>query len=277
MKYDRPKYLPGGDESLLVELGDELDVGINFLAHHIADSVARIDADGIVEAAPFLSSLLVHFDPDVLSVSELTSIIDAIVDADVPLEDLRFESRLITIPTLYFDEWTAAARQKYKAEINPRAEDDPDVVIRLNHLDDRDHLVRVHSGTTWWCAALGFWPGTGFFMPLDRKLKLAAPKYSPPRTFTPRGSVSLGGGISGVYPVDGPGGYQIFARTPVPIWDPEQRLPDFQDCPWLFAPRDRLRFVPCSREEYDFVQHQVDSGTYKIDISAYEPVALQDR
>ena len=76
----------------------------------------------------------------------------------------------------------------------------------------------------------------------------ALPSYGaevqPARTWTPQGTVGMGGASTAIYPVATPGGYQIFARTPVPIWDPEQRFPVFQDRICLFQPGDRVRFVP---------------------------------
>ncbi len=84
----------------------------------------------------------------------------------------------------------------------------------------------------------------------------------------------MGGGASAIYPVDGPGGYQIFARTPVPIWDARQRLPQFESQRWLLQPTDRLKFVPCSVEEFDEIERKVDEGTYEMNITGYQRVSL---
>ena len=72
--------------------------------------------------------------------------------------------------------------------------------------------MRVHSGTEYWVASLGFWPGLPFMMALDPRCVLTAPKYNPPRTWTPQGTVGMGGASTAIYPVATPGGYQIFAR-----------------------------------------------------------------
>ena len=62
-------------------------------------------------------------------------------------------------------------------------------------------------------------------MALDPRGKMTAPKYNPPRTWTPEGTVGIGGASTAIYPEHLPGGYQIFARTPVPIWDPDNASP----------------------------------------------------
>jgi allophanate hydrolase subunit 1 len=135
----------------------------------------------------------------------------------------------------------------------------------------------VHSGTEYWVAALGFWPGLGSLMPLDPRCRLAAPKYNPPRTWTPKGTVGMGGSVTCIYPDRTPGGYQIFGISPMPIWDPAQRLDAFRDSLALFRPGDRVRFVPVDREEHDAIAAKVEDGSYlhpevgyqKFSIDAY--------
>ena len=87
--------------------------------------------------------------------------------------------------------------------------------------------------------------------------RLNAPKYNPPRTWTPKGTIGHGGAITCIYPDQTPGGYQIFARTPMPIWDREQRLAAFKDSLALFRAGDRVRFVPIDRAEWDEIDAKV--------------------
>ena len=103
-------------------------------------------------------------------------------------------------------------------------------------------------------------------MPLDPRCKLTAPKYNPPRTWTPRGAVGMGGSSTAIYPDRLPGGYQIFGRTPVPIWDPEKRFDVFKDSICLFRPGDRIKFTPCSYEEFEMVEKKVEDQSYKYDL-----------
>src|SRR5229473_1684098 len=130
------------------------------------------------------------------------------------------------------------------------------------------------AATEYWVAALGFWPGLCSLLPLDPRSLLTAPKYNPPRTWTPRGTIGLGGAITCIYPDQTPGGYQIFARTPMPIWDREQRLPAFRDDLALFRAGDRVRFVPIDREEWDHVDAQVAAGVYQHPCVGYQKFSL---
>ena len=135
--------------------------------------------------------------------------------------------------------------------------------------------MRVHSGTEYWVASLGFWPGLPFTMPLDPRCKLSAPKYNPPRTWTPRGTVGMGGSSTAIYPDRLPGGYQIFGRTPVPIWDPEKRFSVFKDSICLFRPGDRIKFDPCTYEEFDEIERKVEEGSYQYNVMENHKFSIQ--
>ena len=88
-------------------------------------------------------------------------------------------------------------------------------------------------------------------------------------------AASRGGGATAIYPVDGPGGYQIFARTPVPIWDMQQRLAPFKEAPYLLRPTDRMKFVPCTREEFDEIHRKCAEGSYEMNVVGYQKISLQ--
>jgi urea carboxylase len=134
----------------------------------------------------------------------------------------------------------------------------------------------VHSASDYWVAALGFWPGLCSLMPLDPRSRLVAPKYDPPRTWTPKGTIGHGGAITCIYPDQTPGGYQIFARTPMPIWDREQRLAAFKDSLALFRPGDRVRFYSIDRDEYDYIDGKVKDGSYKHNMVAYQRFSIKN-
>jgi KipI family sensor histidine kinase inhibitor len=275
MIYDEPRFRPGGDRFLEIEFGDELNLELNFRAQGLGQALTRERIKGVIEIAPFFASALVHYDPDLVTFDDLKAELLRLINAVASASDVELQSRLIYMPAMYLDPWSAEAIDQYIDKINPAKERDPDFVARINGLEDAAQLVRVHSGTEYWVAALGFWPGTPFMMPLDPRCRLFAPKYNPPRTFTYTGTIGMGGGATAIYPVDGPGGYQIFARTPVPIWDMQQRLAPFKEAPYLLRPTDRMKFVPCTREEFDEIHRKCAEGSYEMNIVGYQKISLQ--
>lgn len=275
MIYDEPEFRPGGDRVVMMYLGDEMSFDLNFFAHSLARRIIDARIDGFVELIPELASVMISYDPDRIGYDDLTRELHAIHASIESLEDLELDSRVYYAPCLYFDPWTRECVDDYCAKIVEK-ERDPDLVARLNGLGGRAELKRVHSATEYWVAALGFWPGLCSLLPLDPRCWLMAPKYDPPRTWTPKGTVGIGGAITCIYPDRTPGGYQIFGRTPMPSWDIGQRLVAFKDSPALFKPGDRVRFVPIDEDEYAYVEAKVAEGSYKHNFVDYQRFSIRN-
>lgn len=275
MIYPEPKFLPGGDRFVLIEFGNEMNLELNFMAQGLATAIAEHKTKGVIETAPCFASLLMHYEPDRISFKDLQKEMTALVRSLGPSEDIVLDSRLFYLPTMYRDPWTRACVEDYCAKIKKK-EPDPEFVARINGLADADQFVRVHSGTEYWVASLGFWPGLPFMMALDPRSVITAPKYNPPRTWTPQGTVGMGGASTAIYPVATPGGYQIFARTPVPIWDTEKRFSVFHDSIVLFRAGDRVKFVPIGKEEFEFFEAKVKEGSYVYNVVEYQRFAVRN-
>jgi urea carboxylase len=275
MIYPQPKFLPGGDRFVLIEFGNEMNLELNFLAQGLATAIAEQKTKGVIETAPCFASLLVHYDCDKISLGDLTEEMTALIRSLGPSDDIVLDSRVFYLPTMYRDPWTRECVADYCAKITKK-EPDPEFVARINGLADAEQLVRVHSGTEYWVASLGFWPGLPFMMALDPRCVITAPKYNPPRTWTPQGTVGMGGASTAIYPVATPGGYQIFARTPVPIWDTAKRFPVFADSIVLFRAGDRVKFVPVTQEEFEFVEAKVKEGTYIYNVVEYQKFSVRN-
>ena len=243
MIFDKAEFKPGGDRAILMLLGDEMSFDLNFLVHSVARGIRESSIRGVVELIPEMASILVSYDPDLIGYEDLVPELDAIHAATGGSGSQELDSRLFYVQLLYFDPWTRACVDDYRAKMKDKAWDG-DLLVGLNGLSGLDELKRVHAATEYWVAALGFWPGLCSLLPLDPRSLLTAPKYNPPRTWTPKGTIGLGGAITCIYPDQTPGGYQIFARTPMPIWDRRQRLAAFKDSLALFRPSEVPRALP---------------------------------
>ena len=272
--YEEPRYLPGGDRYLLVELGNEMTLELNFLAQGLARAIDESGMTGVIETAPCFATLLVHYDPDKVSYSDLCRELRAVHSNLGSVDDIEVESRLFTFETMYLDPWTEECIRDYCKNVVEK-EYDADFVARINGLEDANQLVRVHSATEYWVAALGFYPGVAFTMPLDPRSRLTAPKYNPPRTQTPQGAVGMGGACTCIYPAATPGGYQIFGRTPVPIWDTQSRHDIFEGEVVLFRAGDRNRYVPVDLDQFKEVEARISEGTYVYNVAEYQKFSLR--
>jgi len=276
MIYDELKILTGGDRYVTVEFGNELTLDLNFMAQGLAKALVEQKVTGVIETVPCFASLLVHYDPERIRHGDLARELLRMAGQLGSIENVTLDSRLHYIEAHYLDPWTKACIDDYSAKITPK-EYDPAFVARINGLADEHQLVRVHSGTEYWVASLGFWPGLPFLMPLDPRAMITCPKYNPPRTWTPQGTVGMGGSASAIYPVATPGGYQLFGRTPVPIWDYERRFKAaFGDSIVLFRPGDRLKFVTIGREQYADVEARVKDASYIHNVVGYQRFSVKN-
>ena len=96
--------------------------------------------------------------------------------------------------------------------------------------------------------------GTPACIWLTTSLEVEAPRTTAPggpttrSTRVPAGSVGIGGGQTGIYPREGPGGWRLIGRTPMSLFDPNR------DPPARLAPGQRVRFVAMAAE--DFARHR---------------------
>ena len=59
-----PRFLPAGDQALVVELGDTIDPRINRRVHGLMDAIERAEVPGVFDLVPTYRSILVYYDPD---------------------------------------------------------------------------------------------------------------------------------------------------------------------------------------------------------------------
>jgi len=119
----------------------------------------------------------------------------------------------------------------------------PDLVelAKAANLTPED-VVRLHSEATYVVFFLGFSPGFAYLGGLPQILH--APRLTTPRKLVAAGSVGVGGGETGVYPIDSPGGWRLIGRTPVRLFTPDATPPT------LLQPGDTVRFSPIDREQF---------------------------
>jgi KipI family sensor histidine kinase inhibitor len=267
--------MPGGDTFVLVQFGDEALIDLNFMALGLTAALREDATKGVVDTNPSYNSLVVEYEPDLISLGDLETELRRLIDGLGSVEDLELNSRLAYLPVMYLDPWTKECVEDYSERITPR-EYDPDYVAKLNGLEDANQLVRVHSGTEHWVVAVCSTPGLPLMVGLDPRCAITSPKYNPPRTWTTLGAIGVGGLSTSIYTTPGPGGYNLIGRTPVPLWDTKQSLPAYQERVVLLDAADRVKFVPVEREEFDYVERRVEEGTYDFNITAYQRFSVRD-
>lgn len=100
----------------------------------------------------------------------------------------------------------------------------------------RDEVIRHHSEASYCVHFLGFAPGFPYLSGLPACLH--TPRLESPRAVIPAGSVAIGAGQTGIYPLPTSGGWNLIGRTNVTLFDPRA---ESHACTYLNA-GDMLRF-----------------------------------
>ena len=204
-----------GDAAVLLELEAIIDPQVNARAVAIAAFVRNRGIEGVRDVVPTFRSVAVHFDP---LMTDIEAVRAALRDGDaVAAADAR--GTLVEVPVSY------------------GGEDGPDLRdVASFAAASEQAVIDRHAGREYRVFMLGFMPGFAYLGTVDDSI--AAPRRSTPRTRVPAGSVGIAGKQTGVYPRVSPGGWQLIGRTALRIFD-ANRAPAA-----LFAPGDRVRFVP---------------------------------
>ena len=235
--YEKPLFFPAGDMAMVVELGDAISPQINRKVRSLTDALEQGGIPGVFDFLPTYRSVLVYYDPLQISSSDVQEGIEHLLE--ITEEEDTGERHIVHLPTLYGGKMGA----------------DIEFVAQHTGINEQE-LIRIHSGTDYLVYMMGFSPGFAYLGGLDGRL--ATPRLQSPRTEIPAGAVGIAETQTGVYPMASPGGWQLIGRTPLKLFDPTRERPV------LLSAGDYVRFVPlASRDEYDAILQQVESGEYQ--------------
>ena len=96
---DSPRYLPAGDQGLVVEYGEAIDPATNRRVRDLFIALDVAAIPGIVDLVPTYRSLLVTFDPLRLSPGDLRKALERLEAGLV--ETAAASPRVVEVPTTY--------------------------------------------------------------------------------------------------------------------------------------------------------------------------------
>lgn len=258
----KTRYSFGGDEHIFVEVDEEMSLDAFFKSLSMTNAVRESNINGVTEICPANASFQVKFDPDVIKPNDMLAEIQSLESA-AENADAVLKTRIIEIPVYYQDPWTHETLMRFRERHQDPNGTDIDYAASINGFSTVDDFIAAHSGSPWFVSMVGFVAGLPFlYQMVDRPRQLEVPKYLRPRTDTPKLTVGYGGCFSCIYSVRGAGGYQMFGITPMPIYDPEQKISYLQDFMCFFNPGDIVKWKPIDRDEYDAAVADVEAGKF---------------
>ena len=228
-----------GDSSVLIVFGDTISTEIN---QRITSTVQLIRAqriEGIVDMIPAFVSLLINYNPLVISFDALKTRLEKLLQVETKASETV--KRVFEIPVCYGGEFG------------------PDLKNIADHAGlSEEEVVNIHTSRDYLIYMLGFLPGFCYLGGLDERIH--TPRLATPRLKIPAGSVGIGGSQTGIYPMDSPGGWQLMGKTPVKTYDPER------ETPILVQAGEYIRFVRIDEAEFRRISGLVEKNEYQVTI-----------
>lgn len=276
------RYSFGGDEFLFVEIADEMSLAAHLRAMSMAQRLSEMSVDGILELCPTNASLLIRYDPLKIAPKKLEAITQGVESETASEGGAVREARIIEVPVWYGDPYTTEVMKRFREGYHQEPDgSDLDYAARVNGLDSAEEFVRRHEGRPWLVSAVGFVAGVPVLYQLtSQENQLEVPKYRSPRPGgTPQLTLGHGGCFGSNYSVEGAGGYQMLGILAGPIFDPNQKLPDFSESMVFFRPGDIVKYRSVDEAEYRKLRAEVEAGTFSYSrrIVEFDPaLALAD-
>ena len=233
------KIRPAGDASLLIEFGKEISPEINAKITATVQLMKEQHIEGVVDIIPAFCSLLINYDPRVLSYDELSKRMKRLLNIEIKAGETG--RRVFEIPVCYGGQYG------------------PDLANIAEHAGlTEEEVIEIHSSRDYLIYMLGFLPGFCYLGGLDERIH--TPRLANPRLKINAGSVGIGGSQTGIYPLDSPGGWQLMGMTPVKTYDPDREVPI------LLSAGDFIRFIPVDEEEYLRIKELVERDEYQCTV-----------
>ena len=236
-------FLQNGDSAVTVQFKNEISKEVNSYVTSLCAEIENNKINGVIEYIPTFCSVSVLYDCTLISAKKLISKLEKIIK-NIKITSSR-KAKLYEIPVCYDDCFAL----------------DMGNVCEHSHLT-REEVIARHSGRDYLIYMLGFLPGFAYLGGMDEAL--ATPRLDSPRSEIFEGAVGIGGEQTGIYPVASPGGWQLIGKTPVKVYDKER------ENPILYSSGDYIRFVPVSLAEYDQIETQINTGTYRVKVTEVE-------
>lgn len=233
---EEARILLAGDSAVTVQFGETIAPEIYAKVKSLKQALEKTQLRGIIETIPTYRSLMVQYDPLVLSYRELATKLQEL--ALLPSENKQECKEVITLPILF------------GGEVGP----DLDNVAEY-HQTTPEKIIELACSKDMLIYMLGFTPGYPYIGDIPEGL--ITPRLDSPRVKVPADTMGVGGNQLGVYSVDSPGGFRLLGKTPVHLYDIARG-----DKAVLLKAGAYIRFKAINRAEYDAIAAQVAAGTY---------------
>lgn len=232
MIYPEPRLLDAGEAALVVEFAEEVVPEANDAVLALDVALTAVAVAGIRESVPTYRSLMIHYDPLMITRSDLVA---RVRRALAQPAGRRGEPQHWTLPCCY--------------DVSC-GEDLQEVAALLGLSEER--IVALHREGCYRVYMYGFAPGYAYLGGLSPALAIS--RRATLRQPHPAGGVMIGGGLCGVSTFPMPTGWYVIGRTPERLYGRERQEA------FLIKPGDILRFEPVDVASFNALDARVAAG-----------------
>jgi inhibitor of KinA len=226
------RFLDAGEAALVVEYGTDVDPTINDRVLTLDAGLSALALAGVRETVPTYRSLMIHYNPLVVSRAALIEAVHRIENTPVRP---RAPVALWTIPCCY----------------DPAMAEDLVEVAAMTGLTC-ERVIALHSGATYRVYMYGFAPGFCYLGGVPEELSVS--RRAAPRPPHPPNTILIGGGLTLIATFPMPTGWWILGRTP-------ERMFALERQPAVLAGvGDVLRFEPIDRQTFAALEVRAANG-----------------
>ena len=137
--YDKAKFIPAGDVSLVMEFGNSISPIINSKIRNMANILSQSPLKGLIEIIPTYRSISIIYNPIETAYDELVNNLKELENSIG--EAAESEIRIVELPTVYGGEYG------------------PDIEFVAKHNDlTVDQVINIHTSRDYLLYMLGFTP-----------------------------------------------------------------------------------------------------------------------
>lgn len=237
MKFEL-KYKPFGERTILIEWPQKIDKNILFDVLDHKNKLQKYYNKQKVQINSAYCSITISYNHTINNIYDEISTLKTLYSKQVQAKKQTFIKW--HIPVCY----------------------DPVFALDLEEISGENKLsnteiIKRHYEAIYTIYFIGFLPGFLYLGGLDEQLYVA--RRSQPRLNLLKGAVGIGGYQTGIYPHNGPGGWNIIGNSPINLFKATNRPPCFAQA------GDSLKFYEISIDEHKQIQELDATGYYKIE------------
>lgn len=117
-----------------------------------------------------------------------------------------------------------------------------------------EQIINLHTAPLYSVCFIGFLPGFLYLSGLDNLLSIE--RKTTPDKYIPKGAVAIGGGQTGIYPMDSPGGWHVIGNSPLNFFNVKNQNPCFASV------ADKIKITPIGKDDYFAIKNAVENGDF---------------